>query len=441
MPERQDESKRSTRTGGSFFSNREYGVVQGIVLDDSEKSKKILEIFDVDDTDKPLSEYVGHIIVKKKTDVEGPSTFLLVPPFVEDDAFPIVNETVRIISDGGVEYYKRLPNSNINSGNFTEIGYDVFNNQTDESSQNKTTNYKEVSTTGISNSESKGSEIENEYFKPTFRHKLSANEGDKIIQSRFGQSIRFSGYNNEDRELSPTIIIRNRQNDSSLEEPLNINKLIKEDINRDGSTIILSSNKHKMNFQPGQVDDKGNSNWKLDTLYTTLPEEYTGFDQMLLNSERIILSSKSQEMLFFSKGNFSIVSDSELTADISKGGKFDFGDEVWITTNKNNKNIWVNTGNGEVRLNTNDSGNSPGTGQKEPLIRGEKLYEFLDKLLTILENFQSLGFAGLSITNGTPIPPPIGSPEGTPSTADTKTELSNLRATLQDLKSTKNFTE
>ena len=33
-----------------------------------------------------------------------------------------------------------------------------------------------------------------------------------------------------------------------------------------------------------------------------LPEEYVGQDQILINSERIILSSKANEMIFFSKG-------------------------------------------------------------------------------------------------------------------------------------------
>jgi len=409
MPERQDESKRSTSTGGSFFSNREYGVVQGIVLDDSEKSKKILEIFDVDDNDKPLSEYVGHIIVKKKTDVEGPSTFLLVPPFVEDDAFPIVNETVRIISDGGVEYYKRLPNSNINSGNFTESGYDVFNNQTDKSSQNKTTNYKEVSTTGISNSESKGSEIENEYFKPTFRHKLSANEGDKIIQSRFGQSIRFSGYNNEDRELSPTIIIRNRQNDSSLEEPLNTNKLIKEDFNNDGSIIAITSQKYLIPYE---------TTVKTTPINFSLPT-YDGYDQFFVNSERIILSSKSQEMIFFSKGDYGFISDGTFKIDNGEGGAdLDFGGPVNITTNRNNAQVSINTGNGKILLNTEDTPTS------EPLIRGQRMVTLLNQLFQILIQFQTLGPNGPNKTS-----------------PDTVALLTNLQADIEQLKSTKNFTE
>ena len=47
-------------------------------------------------------------------------------------------------------------------------------------------------------------------------HKLKLYEGDTILESRFGdQSIRFSGYNNDDNTFSPTIIIRNRESDPS----------------------------------------------------------------------------------------------------------------------------------------------------------------------------------------------------------------------------------
>ena len=39
--------------------------------------------------------------------------------------------------------------------------------------------------------------------------------GDIIFEGRFGQSIRFSGYNNDNNEFSPTTIIRNGENSAS----------------------------------------------------------------------------------------------------------------------------------------------------------------------------------------------------------------------------------
>jgi len=414
------------------IKKRELGIVLGVVLDDSDKSKEILSVFDLENDKLPLSAFVGHIIVQRFSDFSGIGPFDLLPPYIEDAGYPIINETVRIIDDGSKPHYKRISSVELNIGNFKEKASDVFFGEK-RSEPSKEKNYQEVSDTGISNSESSSTIIENEYFTPDFFHKLKLNEGDKLLQSRFGQSIRFSGYNNEERELSPTIIIRNRQNDISKKD-VEENKLISEDVNRDGSTILLSSNKYKIPFQPGTIDDGGSSNFKTNPINFELPQEYVGFDQMLLNSDRIILSAKSQEMLFFSKGDYGFISDGRFVIDNGEAGAdLDFGDDVNITTDRNDGNFTVQTGDGGIFLNT--------TERVEPLIRGEKLYEFLDKLLTILENFQSLGFAGLSITNGTPIPPPIGSPEGTPPTTPTKTELTALRATLQDLKSTKNFTE
>lgn len=413
------------------IKKKELGIVVGIVLDDGDKSKELLSVFDLQDDDLPLSSFVGHVIVQRFADFVG-GKFDLLPPYIEDLGYPIINETVRIIDDGGKRYYKRINAAELNSDNFANESSDNFFG-TGRKEPSKEKNYKEVQDTGISNSQTTSGKIENEYFTPTFFHRLKLNEGDKLLQSRFGQSIRFSGYNNEERELSPTIVIRNRQNDISLRDNLT-NKLVNEDVNRDGSTILLSSNKYKIPFQPGTIDDGGSSDFKTTPINFELPQEYTGFDQMLLNSDRIILSAKSQEMIFFSKGDYGFISDGRFVIDNGEAGAdLDFGDDVNITTDRNDGNFTIQTGDGGIFLNT--------TERAEPLIRGEKLYEFLDKLLTILENFQSLGFAGLSITNGTPIPPPIGSPEGTPPTTPTKAQLTSLRATLQDLKSTKNFTE
>ena len=123
--------------------------------------------------------------------------------------------------------------------------------------------------------------------------------------------LGFSGYNNEERELSPTIIIR--KSDISKKD-VEENKLISEDI-RDGSTILLSSNKYKNTFSTSIIDD-GSTNFKTTPINFELPEEYTDFDQILLNSDRIILSlAKSQEMIFFSKGDYGFISDGRFIID------------------------------------------------------------------------------------------------------------------------------
>lgn len=381
---------------------------------------------------------VGVILVrdlKTDTSTSGDNLVKCLPKTYNDADIPLIDEIVEIVkTSNGSSYYERVFAPDLNKGNTIEGIGDVYVSEIERSSGNKTKDYKNVSQTNISKSSTNPKETkkQNKVFSETQVDKLRLYEGDRLLESRFGQSLRFSGYNNTEGEFSPTIILRNGQ---GLDKPEGT--IIEEDINRDGSIIVLSSNKYKMDFQPGRVDDKGNSDWKLNTLYTTLPQEYTGFDQMLLNSERIIISSKSQEMLFFSKGNFSIVSDGELTADISKGGKFDFGDEVWITTDKDDKNIWVNTGLGEVRLNTDSQGNSPSktgkpdqfgnpTLRKEPLVRGEVLFDLMNELIDEM----------LNMVYATPSGPTAEGPLPTH-----KEKLRDIKNRLKDFKSTTNFTE
>ena len=106
--------------------------------------------------------------------------------------------------------------------------------------------------TGIANKSSK--EGESKGFGEVFEdkqndiHPLRYYEGDTLVESRFGQSIRFSGYNNEDGTLSPTIILRNRENDVSQNDT-EFGSTTNEDVNRDGSTIVLSSLNYKLDFQ------------------------------------------------------------------------------------------------------------------------------------------------------------------------------------------------
>ena len=79
-----------------------------------------------------------------------------------------------------------------------------------------------------------------DYFEPQPNiHKLKLYEGDTLLESRFGQSIRFSGYNNGDNEFSPTITIRNGESGESLSKEIGAST--EEDINKDNNIIFLGS--------------------------------------------------------------------------------------------------------------------------------------------------------------------------------------------------------
>jgi len=324
---------------------------------------------------------------------------------------PIIGETVQIIDIGnGSSVYRRITNSNVNSGNLLD-GIDKLNNpNSDKPDDGGSSDYRETSQTGTPNSSDPDSEsIENEYFESTQINPLNFYEGDKILQSRFGQSIRFSGYNNIDNVLAPTIVIRNRQGNKSLEE-LKDGTPTYENIVDDGSTIVLSSGDHLLEFTPGQIDTP----METTPIYAEEPE-LKGTDQVLINSGRIILSSKDSEMLFYSKGNYSFISDGKLTIDNGlDGADMDFNGDVMITTNDNNFTILG--GVGEIYLNTDSV--------DEPLARGQTLIDILAELCEAI-NKQIFS---------TPAGP-------TPPGPNNRGDFTKIKSKLDTILSTLNYTE
>ena len=130
-------------------------------------------------------------------------------------------------------------------------------------------------------------------------------------------------------------------------------------------------------------------------------------------------------MMFFSKGNYGFISDGKFTIDNGQGGAdLDFGNDVNITTDRNNSTFYIKTGTGKIWLNTQDNGDSSGTNQPEPLVRGETLVTVLDRLIT-------------AITNQIYATPSGPSAKGPLNIA----EFEQLRADLDSIKSTLNFTE
>ena len=391
------------------------GIVEQIILNNEDESIEL----GLNDA------YIGNARIRKLSDFspnKKQTTFYA--PLIPDEGIPLVGETVQLVKVGGSEYYKRIPSIDINIGN-ARLNAEQKLSETSEESQGNASSYSETSQTGTatSDTEERDSNL-GEYFEPEVIHKLKLYEGDKILESRFGQSIRFSAYNNTEESFSPSIIIRNRENDESRNN-LEKNDITEEDLNKDGSIIAITSQDYKIPFQPGLIDDGGSSNFKTTPIKFELPEEYVGQDQILINSERIILSSKANEMMFFSKGNYGFISDGKFTIDNGEqGADLDFGGEVNITTDRNNSNFYIKTGKGNVWVNTNDNGESKTTGQKEPFARGETLVQTLDKLITAITNQ----------IYATPSGPTAKGPLNV-------AEFEAIRAELDTIKSTLNFTE
>jgi hypothetical protein len=197
-------------------------------------------------------------------------------------------------------------------------------------------------------------------FNPRIRA-LKRHEGDFILESRFGQSIRFGAYDNnrendkgynssfngypdyrgngekyqingttfESGGGNPMILIRNRQRSITNNKPeeKNVGGYMDEDINNDGSSIHITSGATISGFKTTC----------LKKLFGT-GEEQSGFDgttnfkypmlmgdQIIINSSRLVLSSRDGETFHYSKKRYAVTTDSEYTVDAH--------DQVVITTN------------------------------------------------------------------------------------------------------------
>jgi hypothetical protein len=300
---------------------------------------------------------------------------------------PVRNEKIRIIKNGFGIFYERLQFdiSPINSANEKEISnkLELSKNKTNtQSNQIKLTNYKKVENTNIVNvngNVSKNYDGFGKYFTSEQGiHKLKLYEGDSLIESRFGQSIRFSGWNNgtddKTRTFSPSIIIRNDEN--AISKKKDLYSLTEEDVNKDGSIIAMTSNKHQLAFS-SEVSTKPDS-------FMEYPSKLIG-DQILLNSGRIIFSAKSGELIFHSKKNYGFISDGGMSIDNKLGIDVSVKDNINIITN--DRDIVMYTGNGSIFL---------GNNELEPMVKGQQLVDLLQELIVAIMSQQYLTPSGPS---------------------------------------------
>jgi hypothetical protein len=393
------------------------GYVVDVILDDShprlkDPSTAAPTIF----SEKDTSGLYG-AVVRLYSDTTTPNERLLVykPYDPTNLEIPLIGEVVEIIESGSNKFYKRIPNYTLNRG--SARGKRTTSISIQKEKENASGEYNTVMQTGTPTTSVEQSEVKTklgEYFEYTPISRLKIYEGDKLIQSRFGQSIRFSGYNNDDNVFSPTIIIRNRQ---SSELQVKEGDVISEDVNSDGSTIVLSSGEHQIPFTATTSITPNK--------FSSYPNPLKGDDHLLINSGKIILSAKTGQMVFHSKGDYGFISDGKFAIDGGLGAELDFGDDVKITTDRNSSNVSINTGSGRIFLNTNTSGKSPNTDKgNEPLVRGNTLKELLETMIDLI----------VEQVYKTPSGPTAIGPEN-------RAEFNSLKRRLKEMLSTQNFTE
>jgi len=300
-------------------------------------------------------------------------------PFDKNNlTFPIQGETVLIIQNENEFFW--LPYTVTQYPNYRE-DYKTSEKSKERSVENtsnttKSQNYSEVKNTGTPNTERPKQNSQKTTYKINEKIKfLKPKSGDTILSGRVGNTIRFSEFHltEDGKTSSPSIIIRNKQNPEL--DSKKIGELVDEDINKDGTSVYMTSGKVKIPFsetiKKEKIAFKGYPNSK----------DLSG-DQLFVNSDRIVLSAKASEFIIFGKGNTGVITDGNYSIDAEK--------EVYIHNKQNiilhtvgSNQIFLNSENGKIYLGKNQSEGQVGAPVQQMVLGGELINLFQELIIAI----------------------------------------------------------
>ena len=229
-------------------------------------------------------------------------------------------------------------------------------------------------------------------------------EGDHIIQGRQGSALRFSSttklfnklnnWSSIGNEYDPITILTNGFNYDPNK------KYHVEQINEDLSSIYLTS----AQILPLQTDKTGVLNPLTNPINTS---DYFNA-QVIINSDRVVLNSKRDEVMIFAKSNIELNTKNIINLNADE------------RVHLNSKEIFLGTVNNQLPT--------------EPLVLGDKLNTLLENLLDSLYSF------GISLSTV------VGSPEGAPALDITSAagsllnDIDRINNNLEGILSQRNFT-
>ena len=344
--------------------------------------------------DEPDYKFIGAIRFRKiysQQHLSDDQLMVAYPLNLNIVDFPVKGETVFIQKIYNKFYYTDRINIYNNPNNSSSVGSSQkFNiGKSTKSQQTLDTAESEV----VENKETLDDVFLGDYFKPNFNiRSLIPNEGDTLIQGRFGNTLRLGSVDN-----APTIKLRAGQisdyekfdEGETLINELNekaVNTSLEENINLDASSMWMTTDE-TVSLTPATLEDPN--------IYPTevAPEEFGG-KQIILNSGRLIFNSKESGILGFSNGpidfstlnSFAVAAKQRLdlySPNINIGR--DGNDEPGKTKNIifRSSNVTTSAVDGRVETYANNIGlyGELSTVGPSPAVRGNELREVLEQML------------------------------------------------------------
>jgi len=309
-------------------------------------------------------------------------------------SFPLKHEVVITANYLNTLYYTQRmniyddPNQNALPGVSLSAG---FSQESDGGTGNAQA-YEGVNASGTPNKQNDQTDISlGKIFKPNIDIKpMKPFEGDIIYEGRFGQSIRFSS--NQETGL-PSLKMKVGQPD---EVPVTLLQTIEENINDDPSSIWIV-NDEDVPFIPATAESEVHLQF-----YPDKPNEFLN-NQIFINSDRIVLNSKTQEIMGFAKKAMNFVTEGIFTVDAVDD----------IITNTTSRTILNSP---EIYLGGEDA--------SEAVVLGNTLVDLLTELIDLVLNHKH----------------PTGTgPSGPAQIPPENSQLEQLKSKLESALSSRNF--
>lgn len=285
---------------------------------------------------------------------------IYIKPLYNNIHIPVVGELVLTIKCPSIQSYDTSDNTILSQSYYY---YDIvsFCNSQNHNSVKNITNT-------IVNNQVQGDK--NFLIGSTFRnnpniHKVIPLEGDTMIQSRFGSLIHFTSQSGSG--LSPSIYITNNINTQSISDIY-----VRQNINLDGSSIYLSSVS-----EPIMIDLATNK-------YTTVQSisELIN-DQIILNSDKIFLNSKLNQVAIFGNTNI-LLSANDIIGVQATGVNIKAIQSIQLSTKQ------TTIASDKILIGSIDS--------EQPIVLGNKLLSLLEDLIDQITNITVMSPIGVTAT-------------------------------------------